>query len=168
MPAQVECIRTTRTKNVKGEVPMSHIENHHEYRSVPLTQLEESPTNPRRRFSEETLNELAASLKTQGMLAPLVVRPLDHDKFEVVAGARRLRAARIAQLDSVPVRIVPLSDAAAIEAQVVENLQREDIHPLEEANSFRLLLDLQQPEYTIATIAAKAGKSEAYVQGLCG
>lgn len=144
---------------------MSHTENHNEYRSVPLILLEESPTNPRRRFNEQTLNELASSLKTQGMLAPLVVRPLDNDKFEVVAGARRLRAARIAQLETVPVRIVPLSDAAAIEAQVVENLQREDIHPLEEANSFRLLLDLKQPEYTLATIAAKAGKSEAYVQG---
>jgi ParB family chromosome partitioning protein len=76
-----------------------------------------------------------------------------------------LRAAKLASLDSVPVRVVALTDAQAIEAQVVENLQREDIHPLEEALGFRALLDLNDPAYTLVTIAARAGKSETYVQG---
>ena len=139
--------------------------NGNEYRSIPITALVESASNPRKRFDEKSLEELAASFKTQGVLAPLLVRELDESRYEVVAGARRLKAARIAALESLPVRVVKLTDAEAIEVQVVENLQREDIHPLEEALSFRSLLELGEPAYTIASIAARAGKSEAYVYG---
>jgi len=137
----------------------------HEYRNLALATLVESPTNPRKRFDERTLGELAASFKTQGVLEPLLVRPLDESKYEVVIGARRLKAARLAELESVPVRVVTLTDAEAIEAQVVENLQREDVHPFEESLGFKSLLQLGEPSYTIASIAARAGKSEAYVQG---
>jgi ParB family transcriptional regulator, chromosome partitioning protein len=136
----------------------------HEYRSVPITALAESATNPRKRFDAKSLEELAASFKTQGILAPLLVRELEESKYEVVAGARRLRAAKLAELEKLPVRVVKLTDAEAIEAQCVENLQREDIHPLEEALGFKSLLELE-PTYTIATIASRAGKSEAYVYG---
>jgi ParB/RepB/Spo0J family partition protein len=103
-------------------------QNNGEYRNVSIAILEESPSNPRKRFKEESLKELAESFKSQGILQPLVVRETtgDENKYEVVAGARRLRAAQLAELKTVPVRIVQLSDAAAIEAQVVENLQRED------------------------------------------
>jgi ParB family chromosome partitioning protein len=107
----------------------------------------------------------AASFKTQGILAPLLVRELEESKYEVVAGARRLRAAKLAELKKLPVRVVKLTDAEAIETQCVENLQREDIHPLEEALGFKSLLELGEPAYTIATIASRAGKSEAYVYG---
>jgi ParB family chromosome partitioning protein len=93
------------------------------------------------------------------------VRELEESKYEVVAGARRLRAAKLANLEKLPVRVVKLTDAEAIEAQCVENLQREDIHPLEEALGFKSLLELGEPAYTIATIASRAGKSEAYVYG---
>ena len=72
--------------------------NNHEYRSVPITALAESPTNPRKRFDAKSLEELAASFKTQGILAPLLVRELEESKYEVVAGARRLRAAKLAEL----------------------------------------------------------------------
>jgi ParB family chromosome partitioning protein len=139
--------------------------NGNEYRSIPITALVESASNPRKRFDEKSLEELAASFKTQGVLAPLLVRELDESKYEVVAGARRLKAARIAALETLPVRVVKLTDAEAIEAQVVENLQREDIHPLEEALGFKSLLELGEPAYTIARIADRAGKSEAYVYG---
>lgn len=139
-------------------------ENHSEYRDVPVTALTESSSNPRKRFDEMSLSELAASFKAQGVLAPLLVRELDESKYEVIAGSRRLRAAKLAKLESVPVRIVKLSDAEAIEAQCVENLQREDIHPLEEAHGFKSLLELGEP-YTIAHVAARAGKSEAYIYG---
>jgi ParB family transcriptional regulator, chromosome partitioning protein len=143
----------------------SHIEqNNSEYRDVPVAALIESSSNPRKRFDENSLSELAASFKTQGVLAPLLVRELDESKYEVIAGARRLRAAKLAELENVPVRIVKLNDAEAIEAQCVENLQREDIHPLEEAFGFKSLLELGEP-YNIAHIAARAGKSEAYVCG---
>ena len=136
-----------------------------EYRNISIAALVESGTNPRKRFDQAALEELAASFKTQGVLAPLLVRELEESKYEVVAGARRLRAARIAELENLPVRIVKLTDAEAIEAQCVENLQREDIHPLEEALGFRALLELGQPTYTIASIAARTGKSEAYIYG---
>jgi ParB family transcriptional regulator, chromosome partitioning protein len=139
--------------------------NNHEYRSVPITALAESASNPRKRFDAKSLEELAASFKTQGILAPLLVRELEESKYEVVAGARRLRAAKLAELDKLPVRVVKLTDAEAIEAQCVENLQREDIHPLEEALGFKSLLELGEPAYTIAIIASRAGKSEAYVYG---
>src|SRR5579871_4308326 len=152
-------------QQTEGANRMQHTESRSEYRNIPLAQLHESTTNPRKRFNQETLKELAASFATQGILAPLVVRPTGEDQFEVVAGARRLRAARLAALESVPVRIVQLTDAAAIETQVVENLQREDIHPLEEALGFRSLLELDGPKYTVGEIAARSGKSEAYVLG---
>ena len=136
-----------------------------EYRSVPISILVESATNPRKRFDEKNLEELAASMRAQGILAPLLVRELEESKYEVVAGARRLRAAKLAELGNLPVRVVKLSDAEAIECQCVENLQREDIHPLEEALGFKSLLELGEPAYTIATIASRAGKSEAYIYG---
>ena len=79
-----------------------------EYRNLPLAQLQKSPTNPRRRFDERALAELAASFKTQGVLQPLLVRAVDDGKYEVVAGARRYRAAKIASLAEVPVRVVEL------------------------------------------------------------
>jgi len=136
-----------------------------EYRDVPMDQLQESTTNPRRRFNEKNLNELAASFKGQGVLQPLLVRELEPNKYEIVAGARRFRAAQIAELKTVPVRVVKLSDAEAIEAQAVENLQREDIHPLEEGLGYRSLLELKDPVYSIAMVASKLGKSEGYIQG---
>jgi ParB family chromosome partitioning protein len=94
--------------------------NNHEYRSVPITALAESATNPRKRFGAKSLEELASSFKTQGILAPLLVRELEESKYEVVAGARRLRAAKLAELEKLPVRVVKLTDAEAIEAQCVE------------------------------------------------
>src|SRR5437868_3709881 len=95
-------------------------QNNREYRDIPVTALTESSSNPRKRFDETSLEELAASFKTQGVLAPLLVRELDGSKYEVVAGARRLRAARLAELENLPVRVVKLTDAETIEAQCVE------------------------------------------------
>jgi ParB family chromosome partitioning protein len=133
-----------------------------EYRNVPLTSLEESKTNPRRVFDETALKELAESIRSQGVLSPLLVRPIAEHRFEIVAGARRYRAALLAEAETVPVRIVPLTDAQALEAQLVENLQRRDVHPLEEAQGFRALLMLDEPKYSIEQIAAKTGKSPSY------
>ncbi len=109
-------------------------------------------------------NSLPAS-RPKGFAPLSLVRELEESKYEVVAGARRLRAAKLAELEKLPVRVVRLTDAEAIEAQCVENLQREDIHPLEEALGFKSLLELGEPAYTIAIIASRAGKSEAYVYG---
>lgn len=134
-----------------------------EYRSLPLAQLQESPTNPRRRFDERSLNELAASFTTQGILQPLLVRTVDKDQYEVIAGARRFRAAAIAQLKEVPVRVVALADAAVRESQLTENLLREDVHPYEEALALQGLLQLEGTQYDVASIASRLGKSAAYI-----
>jgi ParB family chromosome partitioning protein len=87
-----------------------------EYRDVSLSLLNESKTNPRRIFEDAALKELADSIRTQGVLSPLLVRPLTEKSFEIVAGARCFRAAQIVEVPTVPVRIVNLSDAEALEA----------------------------------------------------
>ena len=134
-----------------------------EYRDLPLSLLTESKTNPRRTFEENSLKELAESIRAQGVLSPLLVRPITEQGFEVVFGARRFRAAQMAEAATVPVRIKNLTDAEALEAQLIENLQRRDVHPLQEAQGFCALLNLDQPKYSIEQIAAKVGKPPAYV-----
>ncbi len=134
-----------------------------EYRNVPVTALVESTSNPRKRFDTKSLEELAASFKAQGVLQPLLVRAIEEDKYEVIAGARRLRAANIAALEEVPVRVIELSDAACVETQLVENIQRENVHPLEEAFAFYGLLHTDGLQYDINSLATRAGKSPAFV-----
>ncbi|HEY1213837.1 MAG TPA: ParB/RepB/Spo0J family partition protein, partial [Bryobacteraceae bacterium] len=105
----------------------TQIVNATEYRNVSLLLLSESKTNPRRIFEDAALRELAASIRSQGVLSPLLVRPVTEHGFEIVAGARRFRAAQMAESETVPVRIVDLTDAQALEAQLIENLQRKDV-----------------------------------------
>lgn len=139
------------------------IANTSEFRELPLALLTESPTNPRRSFDEAFLNELAATIRTNGVLSPLLVRPKNERSFEIVFGAQRYRAAQIAEVATVSVRIKNMTDAEVLEAQLIENLQRRDVHPMEEARGFKALLDLEQPKYSIEQIAAKTGKSPAYI-----
>jgi ParB family chromosome partitioning protein len=134
-----------------------------EYRNLPIAQLQESPTNPRGRFDERGLNELAESFKSQGILQPLLVRVIGDEQYEVVAGARRLRAAKIAELNEVPARVVKLSDAAVRESQLTENLLREDVHPYEEAIALKGILQLEGAQYDIASLSARLGKSQSYL-----
>jgi ParB family transcriptional regulator, chromosome partitioning protein len=138
------------------------VEVNSEYRNLPLLSLTESAANPRRSFEEAALNELADSIRTQGVLSPLLVRPVGQHTYEIVAGARRYRAAQLAELEYVPVRIVELTDAQAVEVSIVENLQRRDVHPLDEAQGYVALLHL---DYSVEQIAAKCGKNPAYVAG---
>jgi ParB family chromosome partitioning protein len=134
-----------------------------EYRELPLALLNESKTNPRRVFDDVSLRELAASIRSQGVLSPLLVRPLTENGFEIVAGARRYRAAQMAEAVTVPVRIKQMSDAEVLEAQLVENLIRAEIHPMEEAEGFARLLALEEPKYSIEQIGARVGKSPVFV-----
>jgi ParB family chromosome partitioning protein len=148
----------------KGAITMNTaIVNATEYRDLPLAMLTESATNPRRTFEDDALKELAESIRTPGVLSPLLVRPLSEQGFEIVFGARRYRAAQMAEVATVPVRIKHLTDAEALEAQLVENLMRRDVHPMEEAKGFHALLNLEEPKYSIEQIAVKTGKSPAYV-----
>jgi ParB family chromosome partitioning protein len=134
-----------------------------EFRNLPLDSLIESNLNPRRIFDEAALNELAESIRTQGLLSPLLVRPINAQTYEVVAGRRRFRAAQLAGAESVPVDIRELTDAQCLEIAIVENLQRRDVHPLEEAEGFASLLHLEEPKYSIEQIAAKCAKHPGYV-----
>lgn len=137
-----------------------------EFQRIPLRTLRPASYNPRRNFDAKGLEELAATIRTHGVMEPLVVRPLG-DGYEVVAGERRRRAAKLAGLEIVPVCIKRLTDAQAREWQMIENLQREDVHPLEEAQGYQALLDLPEdptrPKYDVAGIAQKIGKSASYV-----
>lgn len=130
------------------------------YRDVPLLQLQESASNPRRRYHRKRLEELAQSFQAQGVLEPLLVRAVEPERFEIVAGSRRFRAAKLAGLETVPVKVVEMTAQQALEAQCVENLQREDVHPLEEAQAFSNLIG---QGYDVATIAARIGKTPTFV-----
>lgn len=104
-------------------------------------------------------------LRSRAVLELLLVRPIEPERFEIVTGSRRDRAAQIAALETIPARVREMTDAEALEVQCIENLQREDIHPFEEAQGFRALLDLPDQQYTVAQIAERAGKSSGYVLG---
>jgi ParB family transcriptional regulator, chromosome partitioning protein len=134
------------------------------FQFVAIDQIHESTTNPRQTFEPSKLEELAESIRQHGLIQPITVRP-NADGFKIVAGARRFRAAQLAELFSVPARIVELSDAQAMEWQLVENSQRVDVHPYEEAQGFQRLLDL--PGYDVNAIAAKSGKSASHIASLC-
>lgn len=129
-------------------------------KQVPIVELKESKTNPRRAFGEEGMKELVASVERHGVLVPLLVRP-KNGKYEILAGARRYRAAKKAKLGTLLVRIHDVDDAAALEIMVIENLQREDVHEIEEAEGYRQLIDKHQ--YDVDKVAAKIGKSISYV-----
>jgi ParB family transcriptional regulator, chromosome partitioning protein len=136
------------------------MQNSSEFQYLAIDQLFESKTNPRKTFDQKKLEELAESIRTGGLIQPIVVRPKDN-AFEIVAGARRFRAGQLAEQFSLPARIKELTDAQAIEWQLVENSQREDVHPYEEAQGFQSLLDL--PGYDVPALVAKSGKSASHI-----
>jgi ParB family chromosome partitioning protein len=136
------------------------MQNSSEFQYIAIDTIHESATNPRRTFDESKLGELAESILTNGLIQPITVRP-NSNGFEIVAGARRFRAAQLAELFSLPARIVDISDSETILWQLVENSQRVDVHPYEEAQGFQRLLDM--PGYDVATLVEKSGKSPAHV-----
>ncbi len=117
-------------------------------------------TNPRKTFDEQSLKELAQSIQDKGVLQPILVRP-HSDGYELVCGERRYKASIMAGLSSIPANIRELSDDEAFEMQIIENLERKDVHPLEEADAFKRMLD--SGKYQIADIAAKFAKPETFI-----
>lgn len=132
-------------------------------RMVPLAALKASRFNPRRDFSEEQLEELAASIRERGLVQPLVVRPAKGggETYEIVAGERRWRAAQLAQLHELPVVVRTLSDQESIEIAIIENVQREDLNSIEEAEGYKLLMDGH--DYTQEDLARVIGKSRSHL-----
>ncbi|MBO4913784.1 MAG: ParB/RepB/Spo0J family partition protein [Oscillospiraceae bacterium] len=138
---------------------------------VPITQIENNLDQPRRHFDEESLSELADSIREHGLLQPINVRRLSGGSYQIIAGERRWRAARLAGLTEVPVIIIEADDRKAMEIALIENLQREDLDPIEEAEGYRRLMDSYQ--MTQEEVAQRVGKSRSAVAnalrllGLC-
>ncbi len=110
-------------------------------RHLPVELMQRGRYQPRKDMSADALEELAESIRAQGVMQPIVVRPLGDNRYEIIAGERRWRAAQIAKLDTVPVVVREASDAQVLEMALVENLQREDLNPIEEAMGFSLLIE---------------------------
>ncbi len=109
--------------------------------TLPLDRLQPGKYQPRTRMDEGSLYELAESIKSQGVMQPVLVRPVDGARYEIIAGERRVRAARLAGLDEVPVLVKAVPDEAAAVMALIENMQREDLNPLEEAQGLKRLVD---------------------------
>ncbi|MBT5640572.1 ParB/RepB/Spo0J family partition protein [Hyphomicrobiales bacterium] len=130
---------------------------------IPIEYIQANTQNPRRVFHESELIDLSNSIKEKGILQPIIVRAIDgsQNTYEVVAGERRWRAAQIAKLDQIPVIIKTLSDVDALEIAIIENVQRSNLSPIEEATGYKNLIDTFS--YTQDDLAKVIGKSRSYV-----
>lgn len=135
-----------------------------ELKHVPIELIQRGKYQPRTDMHEEALEELANSIKKQGIMQPIVIRPISADKYEIIAGERRWRACQIAGLDTIPALIKPVGDEAAIAMSLIENIQRENLNPIEEAMALKRLQD--EFELTQQEVADAVGKSRATVTNL--
>ena len=129
--------------------------------TLKLTQLQPGKYQPRTRMDEGSLYELAESIKAQGVMQPILVRPVGADRYEIIAGERRMRAARLAGLDAVPVLVRDVPDESAAAMALIENIQREDLNPLEEAQGLKRLTDEFGLTHEMAAKAVGRSRSAA-------
>lgn len=129
--------------------------------SLPISQVETCSSQPRKRFDDESLQELADSISQHGIIQPLTVRKLSSGYYQIIAGERRWRAARLAGLQEVPVIVIEADDRKAAELAMIENLQREDLNPMEEAAGFQSLIESYH--MTQEEAAQRVGKSRSAV-----
>lgn len=128
---------------------------------IPVNQIDANPNQPRKAFNEETLKKLEQSIKKYGVVQPVIVRKRDNGNYELIAGERRLRAAKNAQLEKIPVVIKEYNNRESAEIALIENLQREDLNPIEEGKAYESIIkkyDLTQEE-----MSQIAGKSRSYI-----
>ena len=130
--------------------------------SVALADIQPSNYNPRKNFDEKSLVELADSIRQQGVLQAIGVRPIAENRFEIVFGERRYRASQIAGLEEIPAVILDISDETAEEMAVTENLQRKDVTPIEEANAYQKLIE--SGRHDVQSLAVQFGKNESYIR----
>jgi ParB family transcriptional regulator, chromosome partitioning protein len=133
---------------------------HAQIREIPVAKILPNPAQPRLSYEEDSLTELADSIREHGVLQPILVRP-HGSQYELIAGERRWRASRQAQRDVIPAIVIEFDDETALEVSIIENLQREDVSPLEEASMFRKMTDLG---YSVRQLAQKIGKDKGYVE----
>ena len=134
-----------------------------EFKLIRISDIQKNPYQPRKEFSEEKIKELAQSIKENGLIQPIIVRQSPVIGYEILAGERRYRASIAAGLSEVPVIIKKLSDQDMMVHSIIENLQREDLNPIEEAKAYQSLID---KGYTHSDIAEKMGKSRPYITNL--
>jgi ParB family chromosome partitioning protein len=131
-------------------------------RIIPVDRIDPNPQQPRLAFNEETLQELSASVKEHGILQPILVRPLEAGRYQLIAGERRWRASKLAGLETIPALIEDIDDDTALEIAIIENLQREDISPLDEAAMYDRMV--HEHGYSIRKLADKLGKDKGYLE----
>ena len=129
-------------------------------REIPIGKILPNPAQPRLSYEEDSLTELADSIREHGVLQPILVRPVGS-QYELIAGERRWRASGLAQRETIPAIVAEFDDETALEVSIIENLQREDVSPLEEAAMFRKMTDLG---YSVRQLAQKIGKDKGYVE----
>ena len=130
-------------------------------REVPVGKILPNPAQPRLSYDEDSLTELAASIREHGVLQPIIVRPVGA-KYELIAGERRWRASGMAERETIPAIVVDFDEQTALEVSIIENLQREDVSPLEEATMFRKMTEAFG--YSVRQLAQKVGKDKGYVE----
>ena len=148
-------VNTTKTRIKPNSLQNASVQSDFEY--VPMRRIEPSKDQPRTLFEQEKIDLLTESIREHGVLSPLLVRSLDNGYYKIIAGERRWRAARAADLTEMPVRIITADDKNALELALVENLQREDLNPIEEARGFRALLN--EFDMTQEEVATRVGRS---------
>ena len=131
-------------------------------RQVPVERITANPDQPRLSFDEATLAELSASVREHGVLQPILVRPLPAGLYQLIAGERRWRAAKLAGLASIPAMIEEIDDDTALEIAIIENLQREDLSPLDEALMYERMTS--EHGYSVRKLAQKLGKDKGYIE----
>ncbi|HET6499115.1 MAG TPA: ParB/RepB/Spo0J family partition protein [Coriobacteriia bacterium] len=147
-------------RGLSALIPSAGEDEVQDVREVPVDQISPNPRQPRTALSDDGVAELADSISKVGVLQPVMVRP-HADGYQIIAGERRWRAARMAGLERVPVRVLSIGEAESLELALIENLQREDLNPIEEARGFRRLLTEHQ--MTQAELADKVSKSRSAV-----
>jgi ParB family transcriptional regulator, chromosome partitioning protein len=135
-----------------------------ELRPIPVDMIDPSPNQPRQAFDEDSLLALAGSIRAQGVLQPVLVRPLPNGRYELVAGERRWRASRLAELDSIPAVVRRHDNAASLEVALIENMAREDLNPVEEARACAALVE--ELGLTREEVGVRVGRSRVAVSNL--
>jgi ParB family transcriptional regulator, chromosome partitioning protein len=135
-----------------------------ELRPIPIDMIDRSPNQPRRAFDEDSLLGLAGSIRAQGVLQPVLVRPLANGRYELIAGERRWRAARLAELESIPAIVRRHDNAASLEVALVENMAREDLNPVEEARACAALVE--ELGLTREEVGVRVGRTRVAVSNL--
>ena len=144
-----------------GDMPLENVQTKSSSEKIPIHFVYANPSQPRKNFNQELLNELSESIKEQGIIQPILVRKKSEDKYEIVAGERRWRAAQLAKIHEVPVIILNIDDKKSLEFAILENIQRSDLNGIEEALGYDNLV--KKFGYSQETLSKILGKSRSHI-----